>query len=159
MTENLPAKSEFLVYQTEDGRIKLEVRLEDETVWLTQQNMADLFQSTQQNVSLHIRNIYTEGELTPEATHKKYLSVRKEGSRNVQRQLDYYNLDMIISVGYRVKSLVATRFRIWATQRLKEYIGISVDIWIDERGHLLKMLLPSVAKHFVRRTYYFLLQN
>jgi hypothetical protein len=132
MTKNLPAKSEFLVYQTEEGRIKLEVRLEDETVWLTQQNMADLFQSTQQNVSLHIRNIYTERELTPEATHKKYLSVRKEGSRNVQRQLDFYNLDMIISVGYRVKSLVATRFRIWATQRLKEYIikGFTMD---DER--------------------------
>jgi hypothetical protein len=89
MNENLPAKSEFLVYQTEDGRIRLEVRLEDETVWLTQQNMAELFQSTQQNVSLHIRNIYTEGELISEATHKGYLSVRKEGSRQVQRQLDY----------------------------------------------------------------------
>jgi len=132
MNDNLPVKSEFLVYQTEDGRIKVEVRLEDETVWLTQQLMAALFQTTQQNISLHIRNIYDEGELTPEATHKKYLSVRPEGKRSIKRQLDYYNLDMIISVGYRVKSHVATRFRIWATQRLKEYIikGFLMD---DER--------------------------
>ena len=132
MNDNLPVKSEFLVYQTEDGRIKVEVRLEDETVWLTQQLMAALFQTTQQNISLHIRNIYDEGELTPEATHKKYLSVRPEGKRSIKRQLDYYNLDMIISVGYRVKSHVATRFRIWATQRLKEYIikGFVMD---DER--------------------------
>lgn len=132
MTDNLPVKSEFLVYQTEDGRIKIDVRLEDETVWLTQQIMADLFQTTQQNISLHIRNIFEEGELNPEATHKKYLSVRQEGKRSITRQLDYYNLDMIISVGYRIKSHVATRFRIWATQRLKEYIvkGFVMD---DER--------------------------
>ena len=132
MTDNLPVKSEFLVYQTEDGRIKIDVRLEDETVWLTQQIMADLFQTTQQNISLHIRNIYEEGELNEDSTHKKYLSVRQEGKRSIKRQLDYYNLDMIISVGYRIKSHVATRFRIWATQRLKEYIvkGFVMD---DER--------------------------
>jgi hypothetical protein len=132
MTDNLPTKSEFIVYQAEDGRVKLEVRLENETVWLTQQDMAELFQTTQQNASLHIRNIYAEGELTPEATHKKYLSVRREGSRDVQRQIEYYSLDMIISVGYRVKSSIATRFRIWATQRLKEYLvkGFTMD---DER--------------------------
>jgi hypothetical protein len=132
MSDNLPAKSEFLVYQDGDGQIKINVRLEDETVWLTQQLMAELFQTTQQNISLHIRNIYAEGELTPEATYKKYLLVRREGRRNIQRPLDYYNLDMIISVGYRVKSLIATRFRIWATQRLKEYIvkGFVMD---DER--------------------------
>lgn len=108
------------------------MRLEEETVWLTQQLMAKLFQTTQQNISLHIQNIYEEGELEPNATYKKYLSVRREGSREIQRQLDYYNLDMIISVGYRVKSIVATRFRIWATQRLKEYIikGFTMD---DER--------------------------
>lgn len=131
MTDNLPAVGEFLVYE-EGGRIKINVRLEDESVWLTQPLMAELFQTTQQNISLHIRNVYSEGELIPEATHKKYLSVRQEGSRNVQRSLDYYNLDMIISVGYRVKSQVATRFRIWATQRLKEYIikGFTMD---DER--------------------------
>ena len=132
MSENLPQKSHFLVYQAEDGTFKIDVRLEDESVWLTQPLMAALFQTSQQNISHHIRMIYEEGELRPEATHKKYLSVRQEGSRRVQRELVYYNLDMIISVGYRVKSHVATRFRIWATQRLTEYVvkGFTMD---DER--------------------------
>src|SRR3989339_1825445 len=112
------SKGQFLVYQTDDGTLKLDVRFEDESVWLTQQLMADLFQTTKQNISLHIQNIYEEGELVPEATVKKYLTVRSEGTREVKRLLDYYNLDMIISVGYRVKSQVATRFRIWATQKL-----------------------------------------
>ncbi|MBU1056182.1 MAG: virulence RhuM family protein [Proteobacteria bacterium] len=126
------SKGEVLVYQTDDGRIKLDVRLENETVWLTQQMMTELFQTSKQNISLHIQSIYEEGELLPEATVKKYLTVRFEGNREVRRELDYYNLDMIISVGYRVKSLIATRFRIWATQRLKEYIikGFVMD---DER--------------------------
>ena len=97
--------------------MKIDVRLENETVWLTQQQMADLFQTTQQNISLHIQNIFHEGELQPEATHKESLSVRQEGERQVKRQVDFYNLDLIISVGYRVKSAVATRFRIWATQQ------------------------------------------
>lgn len=125
-------KGKVLVYQTDDGRIKLDVRLEDESVWLTQQLMADLFQSSKQNISHHISRIYEEGELSPEATVKKYLTVRREGNRDVRRELDFYNLDMIISVGYRVKSAIATRFRIWATQRLKEYIvkGFTMD---DER--------------------------
>jgi len=134
MNELAPRESggEFLLYQTEDGQVRLDVRLQDETVWLTQPLMAELFQTTQQNISQHIRNIFEEGELTQEATHKKFLSVRQEGNRAVRRELDYYNLDMIISVGYRVKSLIATRFRIWATQRLKEYIvkGFVMD---DER--------------------------
>lgn len=125
-------KGEFLVYQAKDGKFKLDVRLEDENIWLTQAHMVDLFQTTKQNLSLHIQNIYEEKELTPEATIKKYLTVRQEGRRTVKRLLDYYNLDMIISVGYRVKSAVATRFRIWATERLKEYIvkGFTLD---DER--------------------------
>jgi hypothetical protein len=125
-------KGQFLVYETEDGQVKIDVRLEDETVWLTQQQMVELFQSSQQNVSHHVRSIYEEGELAPESTHKKYLSVRREGNRDVKRLLDYYNLDMIISVGYRVKSHLATRFRIWATQRLREFIikGFVLD---DER--------------------------
>jgi hypothetical protein len=127
-----PPKGQFLVYQTEGAQTKVEVRLENETVWLTQQQMADLFQTTQQNVSLHLQNTYEEGELQREATHKEYLSVRLEGNRQVKRPLDYYNLDAIISVGYRVKSAVATRFRIWATQKLREYIvkGFLLD---DER--------------------------
>ena len=123
---------EFLLYQTEDGRTRLQVQFQGETAWLTQAQMAELFQTTQQNVSLHIQNVYEEGELTPEATHKEFLSVRREGKREVQRRLDAYNLDVIISVGYRVKSRVATQFRIWATQRLREYIvkGFAMD---DER--------------------------
>lgn len=127
-----PQKGEVVVYQTEDGKVKLDVRLQDETVWLTQQLIAELFQTTVPNISMHIRNIYEEGELTPEATIKKFLTVRREGNRDVRRDMDFYNLDIIISVGYRVKSLIATRFRIWATQRLKEYIvkGFTMD---DER--------------------------
>jgi len=127
--ELMTSKGEVLVYQAEDGQVRVDVRLEDETVWLTQDLMAELFQTTQQNISLHIRNVFEEGELLPVATHKKCLSVRKEGKRDVRRALDYYNLDMIISVGYRVKSGIATRFRIWATQRLKEYIikGFTMD--------------------------------
>ena len=129
---NLPAKSQFLVYAAEDGRVKVEVRLENETVWLTQQHMAELFQTTQQNISLHLQNIYEEGELQRAATHKEFLSVRQEGARSVQRRVEFYNLDAIISVGYRVKSAVATRFRIWATQKLREFIvkGFVLD---DER--------------------------
>ena len=117
-----PGKGQFLVYEAEDGRIKIDVRLDEETLWLPQAQLANLFQTRQQNISLHIQHIFDEGELRPEATHKKYLLVRSEGGREVKRLVDHYNLDMIISVGYRVKSHVATRFRIWATQRLKEYI-------------------------------------
>ena len=122
-------KGAVLVYQTEDGQVKVDVRLEDETVWLTQQMMAELFHTTVPNISMHMRNIYEEDELVPEATVKKFLTVRREGGRQVQRTLDYYNLDMIISVGYRVKSITATRFRIWATERLTEYItkGFTMD--------------------------------
>ena len=129
---NIHQSSQFLIYQTEDGRVRLDVRFEGESVWLTQQMLADLFQTSRQNITLHIGNIYEEGELHPEATRKEYLLVRQEGVRQVQRQLDHYNLDMIISVGYRVKSHVATRFRIWATQHLREFIvkGFVLD---DER--------------------------
>ena len=127
-----PSGGQFIVYQTEDGKLKIDVRFEGETVWLTQQQLAELFQTTQQNVSLHLQNIYGEGELQRGATHKEFLSVRQEGGRSVQRRMESYNLDAIISVGYRVKSVVATRFRIWATQRLREYIvkGFTMD---DER--------------------------
>ena len=129
---NLPPGGQFLVYRAEGGRVKIDVRLENETVWLTQQHMAELFLTTQQNISLHIQNIYQEGELQPEATHKESLSVRQEGNRQVKRRVDFFNLDLIISVGYRVKSAVATRFRIWATQKLREFIvkGFVLD---DER--------------------------
>jgi hypothetical protein len=131
-SETPPPGGQFLVYQTQDGKLKIDVRFEGETVWLTQQHMAELFQTTQQNISLHLQNIYAEGELQPEATHKESLSVRQEGTRTVRRRVDFYNLDAILSVGYRVKSAVATRFRIWATRQLREYIvkGFVLD---DER--------------------------
>lgn len=127
MTDN-----EIILYQTDDGQTKIEVRLFEETVWLTLNQLAELFQTTKQNISLHIRNIYSEGELQEAATVKEYLTVQQEGTRSVKRVLDYYNLDMIISVGYRVNSLRGTQFRIWATQRLREYIikGFTLD---DER--------------------------
>lgn len=123
-------KGQFLVYKAEDGKLKIDVRLQDETVWLTQKGIAELFQNSKQNVIHHINSIYDENKLTPEATVQKYLTVRKEGEREVNRLLDYYNLDLIISVGYRIKSGVATRFRMWATQRLKEYIvkGFTLDV-------------------------------
>lgn len=129
---NFPQQSQFLIYKTEDGRIKIDVRFEDESVWLTQQMIADLFQTSKQNVSYHIKSVFEEGELSSETTVKKILTVQQEGARQVQRQLEYYNLDMIISVGYRIKSHVATRFRIWATQQLREFIvkGFVLD---DER--------------------------
>lgn len=129
---NLPSKGQFLVYPSEDGRVKIEVRLENETVWLTQQHMADLFQTTKQNVSLHLQNIFAERELDRGATVKESLTVQPEGGRSVQRRVEFYNLDAIISVGYRVKSALATRFRIWATQKLREFIvkGFVLD---DER--------------------------
>ena len=132
MSDETRPQSEVVLYQTEDGRTRIEVRLEDETVWLTQAQMADLFQTTKQNVSLHIQNIYEEGELEPAATVKESLTVQKEGQRTVQRRVEIYNLDLIISVGYRVKSHRGTQFRIWATQRLREYIvkGFTMD---DER--------------------------
>ena len=127
-----PSMGQFLVYQAEDGRMKIDVRLEGETAWLTQTHMAELFQTTIPNISMHLRNIYAEGELRQEATVKEFLIVRTEGTRQVSRAVEFYNLDAIISVCYRVKSAVATRFRIWATQKLREFIvkGFVLD---DER--------------------------
>jgi hypothetical protein len=125
-------KGQLVVYESEDGRIKIDVRLENETVWLTQQLMSELFQTTSQNVTIHLKNIFDEGELDEKATCKDFLQVKIEGKRQVERKQHFYNLDAIISVGYRVKSHVATRFRQWATQKLREYIvkGFVLD---DER--------------------------
>ncbi len=132
MGSNLPTKGQFLIYQAEDGSIKVDVRLEDETVWLTQKLMSELFQKDVRTISEHISNVYDEGELEPEATIRKFRIVQTEGSREVTRIVDFYNLDMILSVGYRVKSHVATRFRQWATRQLREFIikGFVLD---DER--------------------------
>jgi len=114
--------SEIIIYQTDDGQTKIDVRMEEETVWLSQAQMAELFQTTKQNVSLHINNAFAEGELEPSATVKEYLTVQNEGGRGVSRNIKYYNLDAIISVGYRVKSLRGTQFRRWALAVLKEYL-------------------------------------
>ena len=123
---------EFVLYQTEDGRTKLEVRFKNETVWLSLNQMADLFQRDKSVISRHIKNVFEEGELRAEATVAKSATVQAEGGKQVTREIEFYNLDVIISVGYRVKSAVATRFRIWATQQLREFIvkGFVLD---DER--------------------------
>lgn len=113
--------NKIILYQP-DNSISLEVRVEDETVWLTQQQMTELFQSTKQNISLHINNIFKEGELKEESTVKFSLTVQKEGNRIVKRKISFYNLDVIISVGYRVKSKRGTDFRIWATKIIKDYM-------------------------------------
>ncbi len=125
-------RGEFLVYQAENGRIKLEVHLKGETVWLTQKAMSELFDTSTDNISLHLKNIYAERELERNTTTEDFSVVQKEGGRVVRRLVKFYNLDAIISVGYRVKSITATRFRVWATQQLKEYIvkGFAMD---DER--------------------------
>ncbi|MBU1088358.1 virulence RhuM family protein [Patescibacteria group bacterium] len=124
--------TEFLFYKTEDGKIKIEVHLFNETVWLSQKGMAHLFQKTIPTINEHIKNVFQEGELQKDSTIRKFLIVQKEGKREVAREIDFYNLDVIISVGYRVKSHRGTQFRIWATQKLKEYIikGFVLD---DER--------------------------
>jgi hypothetical protein len=124
-----PTNSQFVLYQDDNGVTNVNVRFDGQDVWLSQQQIAMLFDTTQQNISLHINGIIDEGELSKEATHKNFLLVRNEGNRSVKRQIEHYNLDMIIAIGYRVKSQVATRFRQWATQRLHEYIqkGFTMD--------------------------------
>ena len=117
--ENL---GEILIYQSDDGLTNIKVKVYDETVWLTQQQMAELFQTSRTNVVEHIKHIYEEKELDELSTCQKFRQVRKEGNREVNRELPFYNLDMIISLGYRVKSAIATNFRRWATERLKEYM-------------------------------------
>ena len=129
MQEN---KSQIIIYQTESGETKLDVRFQDETVWLTQKLMAELFQTSSQNITIHLKNIFDEGELEEKATCKEFLQVQKEGNREVKRKQKFYNLDAIISVGYRIKSHVATKFRQWATKHIREFIvkGFVLD---DER--------------------------
>lgn len=120
MSEN--KTGEIVIYQTDDGQTKIDVRFEDETVWLTQAQLVDLYQSSKANISEHIKHIFEEGELDEGATVRKFRTVQIEGTREVGREQTFYNLDMIISLGYRVKSIIATRFRRWATEQLKEYL-------------------------------------
>jgi hypothetical protein len=125
-------KPEILIYQNTDGKIKIDVMLDEETVWLTQKLMAQLFQMKPQNITIYLKNVYLEGELSQTATCKEFLQVQTEGGRKVERKQKFYNLDAILSIGYRIKSQVATQFRIWATQSLKDYIvkGFALN---DER--------------------------
>lgn len=122
----------IIIYQDEDGVTKVNVRFADEDVWLTQNQLAEIYDTTQENISMHIKNIYEDKELDENRTYKKFLLVRQEGNRQVKRNIDHYNLDVIIALGYRVQSQIATRFRRWATERLHEYIqkGFTMD---DER--------------------------
>lgn len=126
-------QGEIILYQPDEA-VKLEVRLEDETVWLTQAQMTELFQTSKQNISLHINNIFKEGELLKEATVKESLTVQTEGDRSVKRKVSYFNLDVIISTGYRVKSKRGTQFRQWANKVLKDYLlkGYSINQRVDQ---------------------------
>ena len=133
MTElQVPQPGEFLLYETEDGRTRVECRFAEDTLWLSQAMMAELFQTSPQNITLHLKALYAEGEITSEATCKSYLQVRSEGERQVRRTVKFYNLDAILAVGYRVRSPRGTQFRRWATERLREYLvkGFTLD---DER--------------------------
>ena len=125
-------ENKLILFTDNDGKVSVNVRFADEDVWLSREHLAEIYATTQQNISLHIGNIYQDGELTEEATRKKFFLVRQEGSRKVKREIDHYNLDMIIALGYRVQSPVAVHFRRWATARLHEYIqkGFAMD---DER--------------------------
>ena len=125
-------ENKLILYKDEEGKVSVNTRFADEDVWLTQEQLATIYQTTQENVSMHITNIYTDNELDKEGTYKKFLLVRQEGKRQVRRNIDHYNLDVIIALGYRVQSPIAVRFRRWATLRLHEYIqkGFTMD---DER--------------------------
>jgi len=131
-TSILPTKSQLLLYTSEDGKQRIDVMLDNNTVWLSQVDLTELFQTSKQNISLHLRNIYAEGELSRESTVKEYLTVRQEGKRQISRRIEYYNLEAIIAVGYRVRSHRGTQFRQWATERLNEFLvkGFVLD---DER--------------------------
>lgn len=141
--------TELVIYTTEDGLTKVEAHFDQDTVWLSLEQMSDLFQRDKSTISRHIKNVFAEGELVQETTVAKFATVQTEGARQVERLIDYYNLDVIISVGYRVKSLRGTQFRIWASSILKEYMrkGFALD---DERlkgtggGNYWKELLDRI---------------
>lgn len=142
-------QNKIVIYQTEDGKTQIDVKFENETVWLTQAQMATLFDATKQNVSLHISNIFKEGELDETATVKESLTVRQEGSRQVKRTVKFYNLDVIISVGYRVHSLRGTQFRIWANKVLKDYLikGYAVNTRIQHENFVqLQQLVHAMSR-------------
>jgi prophage maintenance system killer protein len=138
---------EVIIYNAEDGQTSIDVTLENDTVWLSQSQMQALFEQTKQNISLHIKNIFSEGELEKNSTVKKYLTVRKEGKRTVNRQVEYYSLDVIISIGYRVKSQRGIQFRIWANKILKDYLvkGYSInEKRLKDQANQLEQLKQTV---------------
>jgi len=139
--------NEIIIYKTKDKKTQIDVKFENETVWLTQQQMAELFGQTKQNISLHINNCFKEKELSKKLTVKESLTVQKEGNRSVKRKLEYYNLDIIISVGYRVKSLRGTQFRQWATQRLRDYLieGVAInEKRLEQKNKEIKILHDGI---------------
>lgn len=149
-------KGEIIIYETKDGETSIDVRMEEETVWLTQAQMVDLFQTTKQNVSLHINNVYKENELEKNSTVKEYLTVQNEGRRLIRRNVKYYNLDVIISVGYRVKSQRGTQFRIWANSVLKRYLtqGFAIkenatQIQLQNLSSMLEILSKSIENESI----------
>jgi hypothetical protein len=137
-------ENKIIIYQSEDGETQIDVRLENETVWLTQAQMAELFQKTPQNITMHIRNAYNEGELDKESTCKEFLQVQTEGTRQVARIQKFYDLDVIISVGYRVKSKRGTAFRIWARNVIKDYLvkgyAVNDNIRREQIGELRQLV-------------------
>lgn len=143
MQNNPNKNNQIIIYNTEDGQTKIEVRMKDETVWLSQKQMAELFDCSVENIIFHLKNVFESAELSEKATTKDYLAVQKEGNREIKRSVKIYNLDAIISVGYRINSLRGTQFRIWATQKLRDYIikGFAMD---DER----------LAEGRVQKTYF-----
>lgn len=142
---------EVILYQADDGAPAIEVRLEDETVWLSQQQIAELFGTSRENITMHLRRIYDEGELRDDATCKESLQVRIEGNRSVRRKVLTYNLDAVISVGYRVKSKVATRFRTWATDRLREYL-VQGYAHNEQRRQVGRLLVAMRSRALSRRS-------
>ena len=142
MLLNTMDTAEIILYQPDEESIQIKVRIDDETVWLSQSQMVELFDSTKQNISLHINNIYNERELSPVSTVKEYLTVQVEGARKTRRKLKHYNLDVIISVGYRVKSLRGTQFRIWANKVLKDYLL---------KGYAINQKIERIERKLVER--------
>jgi prophage maintenance system killer protein len=144
-----PDNGEILLYTSPDGQVQLDVRMQEETLWMTQQMMAEVFQTTVPNINVHVKNIIQEAELQEEGTIKDFLIVRKEGARTVRRSVKYYNLDMILSVGYRVNTKRGTQFRMWATQRLREYLmrGYIVhENRMRQLGQVIKLVRRSVHR-------------
>ena len=137
-------KNELMLYQSDTLNESIEVKIEDDTVWLSQQQMSSLFKQTKQNISLHIDNYFKESELDKDSTVKEYLTVQNEGNRKVSRKIEFYNLDVIISVGYRVKSVQGTQFRMWANRILKDYLlkGYS----LNNRMNRLEDNVESIVK-------------